>query len=84
MQPLLESNKQLAEMIGRVVVLCMNNKSGCPRQGILSDYATHGATCTFGNSDTVGSSTQRTHIQVQGPAQNDNVHQFILVNLLYT
>uniref|UniRef100_A0A0E0D568 RING-type domain-containing protein n=1 Tax=Oryza meridionalis TaxID=40149 RepID=A0A0E0D568_9ORYZ len=40
-KPLMESNKPLAETIGKVTVHCQYHKSGCQWHGNLSDCITH-------------------------------------------
>lgn len=71
MQPLVDSNKSLAETIGKVTVQCLYNKSGCQWQGNLSECNTHGAACAYGNSPVVCNrcGTQIVHRQVQEHAQ---------------
>ncbi|XP_062226220.1 chromatin modification-related protein eaf-1-like [Phragmites australis] len=70
-KPLMESNKSLAETIGKVVVHCLYHKSGCQWQGTLSACITHGTTCAYGNSPVVCNrcGTQIVHRQVQEHAQ---------------
>ncbi|KAJ1286240.1 hypothetical protein BS78_03G338100 [Paspalum vaginatum] len=70
-KPLMESNKSLAETIGKVTVNCLYNKSGCPWQGTLSACITHGTACAYGNSPVVCNrcGTQIVHRQVQEHAQ---------------
>ncbi|XP_052138062.1 uncharacterized protein LOC127756726 isoform X1 [Oryza glaberrima] len=70
-KPLMESNKPLAETIGKVTVHCQYHKSGCQWHGNLSDCITHGTTCAYGNSPVVCNrcSTQIVHRQVQEHAQ---------------
>uniref|UniRef100_A0A0A9DH11 RING-type domain-containing protein n=1 Tax=Arundo donax TaxID=35708 RepID=A0A0A9DH11_ARUDO len=70
-KPLMESNKSLAETIGKVAVHCLYHKSGCQWQGILSACITHGTTCAYGNSPVVCNrcGTQIVHRQVQEHAQ---------------
>jgi hypothetical protein len=71
MQPLVESNKPLAETIGKVMVHCLYNKSGCQWQGTLSACITHGSTCGYGNSPVVCNrcGARIVHRQVQEHAQ---------------
>ncbi|KAG8093610.1 hypothetical protein GUJ93_ZPchr0012g18836 [Zizania palustris] len=70
-KPLMESNKLLAETIGKVTVHCQYHKSGCQWHGNLSDCITHGTTCAYGNSPVVCNrcSAQIVHRQVQEHAQ---------------
>ncbi|KAK3165977.1 hypothetical protein QOZ80_1AG0040040 [Eleusine coracana subsp. coracana] len=70
-KPLVESNKPLAETIGKVMVHCLYNKSGCQWQGTLSACITHGSTCAYGNSPVVCNrcGSQIVHRQVQEHAQ---------------
>ncbi|XP_062207451.1 uncharacterized protein LOC133909161 [Phragmites australis] len=70
-KPLMESNKSLAETIGKVTVHCLYHKSGCQWQGTLSACITHGTTCAYGNSPVVCNrcGTQIVHRQVQEHAQ---------------
>ena len=71
MQPLMESNKTLAETIGKVTVHCLYHKSGCQWHGTLSACVTHGTTCAYGNSPVICNrcGTQIVHRQVQEHAQ---------------
>ncbi|PWZ33654.1 hypothetical protein Zm00014a_011545 [Zea mays] len=70
-KPLVESNKTLAETIGKVTVYCLYNKSGCQWHGELSACVTHGTACAYGNSPVVCNrcGTQIVHRQVQEHAQ---------------
>ncbi|XP_073009667.1 uncharacterized protein [Typha latifolia] len=70
-KPLMESNKTLAETVGKVAVHCLYHRSGCQWQGTLSDCITHCTGCTFGNSPVVCNrcGTQIIHRQVQEHAQ---------------
>ncbi|XP_020577808.1 mucin-5AC-like [Phalaenopsis equestris] len=70
-KPLLESNKSLAETIGKVQVYCLYHRSGCQWQGTLSDCINHCAGCSYGNSPVVCNrcGTQIVHRQVQEHAQ---------------
>ncbi|KAG0496799.1 hypothetical protein HPP92_001490 [Vanilla planifolia] len=70
-KPLVESNKSLAETIGKVQVYCLYNRSGCQWQGTLSDCISHCTGCSFGNSPVVCNrcGTQIVHRQVQEHAQ---------------
>ncbi|XP_050367517.1 uncharacterized protein LOC126785889 [Argentina anserina] len=66
-KPLVESNKTLAETIGKIAVHCLYHRSGCPWQGNLSDCTSHCSGCAFGNSPVVCNrcSIQIVHRQVQ-------------------
>ncbi|CAM8880072.1 unnamed protein product [Rhodiola kirilowii] len=70
-KPLLESNKTLAETIGKIAVHCLYHRSGCTWQGALSDCSLHCSTCAFGNSPVVCNrcAMQIMHRQVQEHAQ---------------
>ncbi|KAG2607215.1 AT-rich interactive domain-containing protein 1A-like [Panicum virgatum] len=70
-KPLMESNKTLAETIGKVTVHCLYHKSGCQWYGTLSACVTHGTTCAYGNSPVICNrcGTQIVHRQVQEHAQ---------------
>uniref|UniRef100_A0A7N0ULX6 RING-type domain-containing protein n=1 Tax=Kalanchoe fedtschenkoi TaxID=63787 RepID=A0A7N0ULX6_KALFE len=70
-KPLLESNKTLAETIGKIVVRCLYHRSGCTWQGTLSDCPSHCSACAFGNSPVVCNrcAIQIVHRQVQEHAQ---------------
>jgi hypothetical protein len=84
MQLLTESNKSLAETIGKVTVHCLYNKSGCQWQGALSASITHSTACAYGNSPVVCNrcGTQIVHRQVQEHAQLCPVCPSCLQNLL--
>ncbi|KAL5709305.1 hypothetical protein ACHQM5_020009 [Ranunculus cassubicifolius] len=71
-KPLGESNKTLADTIGKIAVHCLYHRSGCTWQGQLSECITHCTGCAFGNSPVVCNrcSTQIVHRQVQEHAQN--------------
>ncbi|KAK2641937.1 hypothetical protein Ddye_023700 [Dipteronia dyeriana] len=71
-KPLVESNKSLAETIGKVMVHCLFNRSGCTWQGNLSECTAHCSGCVFGNSPVVCNrcGVQIIHRQVQEHAQN--------------
>ncbi|KAH7542329.1 hypothetical protein FEM48_Zijuj02G0062000 [Ziziphus jujuba var. spinosa] len=71
-KPLLESNKALAEIIGKIVVHCLYHRSGCTWQGPLSECTSHCSGCAFGNSPVVCNrcGIQIVHRQVQEHAQN--------------
>ncbi|XVE59358.1 hypothetical protein DITRI_Ditri05aG0040100 [Diplodiscus trichospermus] len=71
-KPLVESNKTLAETIGKITVHCLYHRSGCTWQGPLSECTTHCSGCAFGNSPVVCNrcGIQIVHRQVQEHAQN--------------
>ncbi|KAK4342541.1 hypothetical protein RND71_038357 [Anisodus tanguticus] len=52
-KPLIESDKTLAESIGRVKVRCLYHRSGCTWEGPLSDCTSHCSGCSFGNSPVI-------------------------------
>ncbi|KAL8516288.1 hypothetical protein ACS0TY_014809 [Phlomoides rotata] len=68
---LMESDKPLAEKIGKVKVHCLFFRSGCTWEGILSDSASHGSVCSFGNSPVICNrcGVQIVHRQVHEHAQ---------------
>lgn len=72
LQPLIESNKALAETIGKILVHCLFHRSGCTWQGPLSECTSHCSGCAFGNSPVVCNRCmiQIVHRQVQEHAQN--------------
>ncbi len=72
LQPLIESNKALAETIGKIAVHCLYHRSGCTWQGPLSECTPHCTGCAFGNSPVVCNrcGIQIVHRQVQEHAQN--------------
>ncbi|KAF3443510.1 hypothetical protein FNV43_RR13194 [Rhamnella rubrinervis] len=47
-KPLNESNKSLAETIGKIAVHCLYHRSGCTWQGPLSECTSHCSGCAFG------------------------------------
>ncbi|KAK7849748.1 hypothetical protein CFP56_002422 [Quercus suber] len=71
-KPLIESNKALAETIGKIAVHCLYHRSGCTWQGPLSECTSHCTGCAFGNSPVVCNrcGIQIVHRQVQEHAQN--------------
>ncbi|KAF7805406.1 altered inheritance of mitochondria protein 3-like [Senna tora] len=71
-KPLTESNKILAETIGKVAVHCLYHRSGCTWQGSLAECISHCSGCAFGNSPVVCNrcGIQIVHRQVQEHAQN--------------
>ncbi|KAK8513274.1 hypothetical protein V6N13_002023 [Hibiscus sabdariffa] len=71
-KPLVESNKSLAETIGKITVHCLYHRSGCTWQGPLSECTSHCSGCAFGNSPVVCNrcGIQIVHRQVQEHAQN--------------
>ncbi|XP_071737485.1 uncharacterized protein [Rutidosis leptorrhynchoides] len=75
-KPLMESNKALAETIGKTTVHCLYHRSGCVWQGPLSECTSHCSGCTFGNSPVVCNrcGIQIVHRQVQEHAQTCNVN----------
>ncbi|KAL8225259.1 hypothetical protein R6Q57_017816 [Mikania cordata] len=75
-KPLIESNKALAETIGKTTVHCLYHRSGCMWQGPLSECTTHCTGCAFGNSPVVCNrcGIQIVHRQVQEHAQTCNVN----------
>ncbi|WZZ89561.1 hypothetical protein YC2023_118140 [Brassica napus] len=48
--PLVESNKMLADTIGKTMVYCLYKNSGCTWVGSLADSLFHCSECAFGNS----------------------------------
>ncbi|KAJ6825337.1 trithorax group protein osa-like [Iris pallida] len=70
-KPLIESNKELSESIGKVAVHCLYHRSGCQWQGTLAECTTHCTGCNYGNSPVVCNrcGTQIVHSQVQEHAQ---------------
>ncbi|TYJ42071.1 hypothetical protein E1A91_A03G062900v1 [Gossypium mustelinum] len=71
-KPLVESNKALADTIGKISVHCLYHRSGCTWQGPLSECTAHCSGCVFGNSPVVCNrcGVQIVHRQVQEHAQN--------------
>ncbi|KAF3454608.1 hypothetical protein FNV43_RR05056 [Rhamnella rubrinervis] len=71
-KPLNESNKSLAETIGKIAVHCLYHRSGCTWQGPLSECTSHCSGCAFGDSPVVCNrcGIQIVHRQVQEHAQN--------------
>ncbi|XP_063938717.1 uncharacterized protein LOC108199243 isoform X2 [Daucus carota subsp. sativus] len=71
-KPLVESDKALAERIGKTPVHCLFHRSGCSWQGPLSECTSHCSGCSFGNSPVVCNrcGVQIIHRQVQEHAQN--------------
>lgn len=72
---MIESNKTLAETIGKIAVHCLYHRSGCTWQGTLSDCTSHCSGCAFGNSPVVCNrcGIQIVHRQVQEHAQTCSV-----------
>ncbi|XP_076946327.1 uncharacterized protein LOC143617749 [Bidens hawaiensis] len=70
-KPLVESNKALADTIGKTTVHCLYHRSGCVWQGPLSECTSHCTACSFGNSPVVCNrcGIQIVHRQVQEHAQ---------------
>lgn len=81
LQPLVESNKTLAETIGKIAVHCLYHRSGCTWQGPLSDCVTHCSGCAFGNSPVLCNrcGIQLVHRQVQEHAQTCPVSAILLL-----
>ena len=81
LQPLVESNKTLAETIGKIAVHCLYHRSGCTWQGPLSDCVTHCSGCAFGNSPVLCNrcGIQLVHRQVQEHAQTCPVSEVLLL-----
>ncbi|KAG8368881.1 hypothetical protein BUALT_Bualt15G0092700 [Buddleja alternifolia] len=52
-KPLTESDKALADNIGKVKVHCLYFRSGCAWEGSLSDCTSHCSECSFGNSPVI-------------------------------
>jgi len=75
LQPLIESNKTLAETIGKIAVHCLYHRSGCSWQGTLSDCTSHCKGCSFGNYPVVCNrcGLQIVHRQVEEHAQTCSV-----------
>ncbi|KAL9228692.1 hypothetical protein vseg_004245 [Gypsophila vaccaria] len=71
-KPLLESNKTLADTIGKIQVHCLYYRSGCTWQGSLSDCTNHVSKCAFGESAVICSrcGIQLKHRQAQEHAEN--------------
>ncbi|XP_057772424.1 uncharacterized protein LOC130991994 [Salvia miltiorrhiza] len=70
-KPLAESDKALAEKVGKVKVHCLYFRSGCTWEGTLSDCPSHCAGCSFGNSPVICNrcGIQIIHRQVHDHAQ---------------
>ncbi|KAF8102466.1 hypothetical protein N665_0198s0166 [Sinapis alba] len=70
--PLMDSNKELADTIGKTVVYCSYQNSGCTWVGSLADSWFHCYRCAFGNSLVMSSCgginiphcQQQEHVQV--------------------
>ncbi|MED6111972.1 hypothetical protein PIB30_057313 [Stylosanthes scabra] len=71
-KPLTESNKALAETIGKIPVHCLYHRSGCTWNGTLSECTSHCSGCVYGNSPVVCNrcGIQIVHRQVQEHAQS--------------
>ena len=71
LQPLVESDKALAERIGKTPVHCLFHRSGCSWQGTLSECTSHRSDCAFGYSPVVCNRCGMLllHRQVQNHAQ---------------
>lgn len=85
-QPLMESNKALAETINKIAVRCLYHRSGCTWQGPLSECLTHCSGCAFGNSPVVCNrcGVQIVHRQVQDHAQSCPVSCKMIFSLFLT
>ncbi|XP_063939222.1 uncharacterized protein LOC108197876 isoform X1 [Daucus carota subsp. sativus] len=70
-KPLVESDKALAERIGKTPVHCLFHRSGCSWQGTLSECTSHRSDCAFGYSPVVCNRCGMLllHRQVQNHAQ---------------
>ncbi|XP_057548373.1 uncharacterized protein LOC130826797 isoform X2 [Amaranthus tricolor] len=71
-KPLSESNKALADTIGKIQVHCLYYRTGCTWQGALCDCISHCSSCSFGESPVLCNrcGIQIVHRQVQEHAQN--------------
>ncbi|XP_009792515.1 uncharacterized protein LOC107762919 [Nicotiana tabacum] len=71
-KPLIESDKILAESIGKVKVRCLYHRSGCTWEGPLSECTSHCSGCSFGNSPVICNrcGVQIVHRQVHEHAQS--------------
>ncbi|KAK6145290.1 hypothetical protein DH2020_022110 [Rehmannia glutinosa] len=71
-KPLMDSDKALAENIGKVKVHCLYFRSGCTWEGTLSDCTSHCSGCSFGNSPVICNrcGIQIVHRQVHDHAQS--------------
>ncbi|XP_022891836.1 chromatin modification-related protein eaf-1-like, partial [Olea europaea var. sylvestris] len=71
-KPLIESDKALADKIGKVKVHCLFHRSGCTWEGPLSECTSHCSGCTFGNSPVICNrcGVQIVHRQVHDHAQS--------------
>ncbi|XP_051120875.1 uncharacterized protein LOC127244396 isoform X2 [Andrographis paniculata] len=71
-KPLKDSDKTLAENIGKVKVHCLYFRSGCTWEGSLSDCSSHCSLCSFGNSPVICNrcGIQIVHRQVHDHAQS--------------
>ncbi|GAB2286277.1 hypothetical protein Dimus_020694 [Dionaea muscipula] len=71
-KPLLESNKAVADVIWKIPVHCLYNRSGCTWQGAFSECTSHCSGCAFGNSPVICNrcGVQIVHRQVQEHAQS--------------
>ncbi|PIN15408.1 Non-specific serine/threonine protein kinase [Handroanthus impetiginosus] len=67
-----ESDKALAESIGKVKVHCLYFRSGCTWEGPLSDCTSHCSGCSFGNSPVICNrcGIQIVHREVHDHAQS--------------
>ncbi|OIT32568.1 hypothetical protein A4A49_62197 [Nicotiana attenuata] len=71
-KPLIESDKTLAESIGKVKVRCLYHISGCTWEGPLSKCTSHCSGCSFGNSPVICNrcGVQIVHRQMHEHAQS--------------
>ncbi|CDP20825.1 unnamed protein product [Coffea canephora] len=69
---LIESDKALAENIGKVKVRCLYHRSGCTWEGPLSECTLHCSGCSFGSSPVICNrcGVQIVHRQVHDHAQS--------------
>lgn len=83
-QALIESDKTLAENIGRVKVRCLYHRSGCTWEGSLSDCTSHCSGCSFGDSPVVCNrcGVQIVHRQVHEHALSCPVSIFLTYVIL--
>ncbi|KAH6757269.1 hypothetical protein C2S51_038876 [Perilla frutescens var. frutescens] len=70
-KPLGDSDKALAEKVGKVKVHCLYFRSGCTWEGTLSDCPSHCSGCSFGHSPVICNrcGIQIVHRQVHDHAQ---------------
>ncbi|KAL3821597.1 hypothetical protein ACJIZ3_007502 [Penstemon smallii] len=70
-KPLVDSDKTLAENIGKVKVHCLFFRSGCTWEGTLSDCISHCSGCSLGNSPVI---CNRCGIQIVHRQVHDHAH----------